>query len=390
MNNSSTFAPIVGASSLSSDPSVSKPCRPRAKSPTVDPDYVIGLRVGASVGVLNALPVSNTGGKLEGAAAAAVLLNDFPSQSPVISWESSEQARIDTLTFSFSGMRFDADIHRVRVWLARWSGDKLTIGGNVATRYNGYRQCLQVILGSGRECPALGWLGLSDSTDAMRGRWCLHLTGAACEVLQSGDWVRLFDDLADYEGKITRIDLAVDELEGEHSVGWVRSQYESGGFNLKGRPPKYQFIQSSDGDTFYVGKRGSGKICRSYQKGCQLGDSSSSWVRHEVELRSSSRVIPLEVLVYPTRYFKGAYPSVFSWLAGGASFIKTFRAKHKIMFNQALVFAKRQVGRLVRYCSEVIGYSSEQIVEELQAESGCWPIRLFSIDDDILDLAWGA
>lgn len=359
----------------------------RALPPKIDFDFIPGLVRGASVGAMVLPPVSNTGGKLQGEASIAVLLGQLVPV-PGFSWESAEQARIDTLTFSFSGAKFGFEVHPVRRWLGRWSGDLLTVGGNIATRYNGYSQCLQIVLGSGGESPALGWLGISDTYDAMRGRWCLHLTGAACEVLRSGDWVRLFEDLADYEGKITRIDLAVDELEGEHSVDWVRSQYDLGSFNLSGRPPKFQFIQSSDGNTFYVGKRGSGKICRSYQKGRQLGSEESPWVRHEIELRSSSRVIPLDVLVNPTRYFKGAYPSVFGWLAGGSSMIKTFRAKHKIVFEQAMVFAKRQVGRLVRYCSEVIGYSPEQIVEDLQAESGRYPARLFVVDDEDIELAW--
>lgn len=386
-----------------------------------DPGSIFGLVVGASRGVLSsssrpapahversdtaasaelfeALPVSNTGGKVatgagcdgvgELAGAVPVEIPEWDGKMDVI--DSPESARIDTLTFSFSGLRFGCGVHSVRVWLSKWSGGKLTIGGNIATRYNGYRQCLQVVLGSGGECPSLGWLGISDISDPMRGRWCLHLSGAACNNLTLKDWERLHSDLADYEGRITRIDLAVDELDGAHSIDWVRSQYEAGNFNLSGRPPKFQFIQSSDGNTFYVGKRGSGKICRSYQKGRQQGDENSSWVRHEVEIRNVSRFIPLDIFLSPTKYFKGAYPSVFSWLAGGSSLIATFRAKHKIIFDLAIKYAKRQVGRLVRYCSEVIGYSPEQIIDDLQADSGLYPVRLFVIDDEDIDLAFSS
>ncbi len=357
---------------------------------------VLGLALGASVGAPNRVPpVSNTGGKIVEAGSGGGPVGasvEIPVWDGKIDLEVAnspvEAARIDTLTFSFSGLRFGGDVHSVRVWLSRWSGDKLTIGGVLQARYNGYRECLQVVLGSGGESPVLGWLGVSDIYDNMRGRWCLHLTGAACENLSLKDWERLHEDLADYEGSITRIDLAVDELDGAHSIDWVRSQYEAGSFNLSGRPPKFQFIQSSDGNTFYVGRRGSGKICRSYQKGRQLGDESSPWVRHEVELRNVSRIIPLDVFISPTKYFKGAYPSVFAWLAGGSSLIKTFLAKHKIVFDLAIKYAKRQVGRLVRYCSEVIGYSPEQIINDLQAESGRYPMRLFVIDDDELCVGW--
>lgn len=353
---------------------------------------VLGLTLGASVGAsIWVPPVSNTGGKVvlgELAGAVSVEIPEWDGKIDVL--DSPEAARIDTLTFSFSGLRFDGDVHSVRVWLSRWSGGKLTIGGNIATRYNGYRQCLQVVLGAGGESPALGWLGISDVSDHMRGRWCLHLTGAACGNLFLKDWERLHSDLADYEGSITRIDLAVDELDGAHSIDWVRSQYEVGNFNLSGRPPKFKFIQSSDGNTFYVGKRGSGKICRSYQKGRQLGDENSSLVRHEVELRNCSRVIPLDILLSPTKYFKGAYPSVFSWIKGGFGFIKTFHAKHRIVFDQAIKYAKRQVGRLVRYCSDVLGYTADQIISDLQAEKGRYPMRLFVIDDEDIDLAFSS
>jgi DNA relaxase NicK len=96
----------------------------------------------------------------------------------------------------------------------------------------------------------------------------------------------------------------------------------------------------------------------------------------------------LEIFVSPTRYFKGAYPTVFAWLSGGASLIKTFQAKHRIVFDQAIKYAKRQVGRLVRYCSEVMRYSPEQIINDFQAESGLYPVRLFVIDDKDLDICW--
>lgn len=384
MNDHITSASDMGASLF---PFVRSSSALHALPPVSDPDYVHGLVVGASVGVLNSPlvtlpPVSNTGGKSEGGALGGNLDDlDF-------AWESGEPARIDTLTFSFAGIRFGGDVHAVRQWVRRWSDGLLTIGGNVQ-RYNGYRQCLQVVLASGAESPMLGWLGVSDGSDPMKGRWCLHLTGAACGFLSSGHWSRLFDDLPVYEVAITRVDLAVDELSGEHSVDYMRQQYFEGAFNLNGRPPKFQFIQSSDGNTFYVGKRGSGKLCRSYEKGRQLGNNESSWVRHEVELRNSSRVIPLDVLVNPTSYFKGAYLKAFSWVSGGSSIIKTFRAKHKIVFDNAVIFAKRQVGRLVRYCRDVIGYAPDQIVEELIADPGRYPSRLFDVDNDLIDLAWG-
>ncbi|MDP1340470.1 replication initiation factor domain-containing protein, partial [Klebsiella variicola] len=63
-----------------------------------------------------------------------------------------------------------------------------------------------------------------------------------------------------------------------------------------------------NGQTGYVGSRASGKFYRGYEKGKQQGDSASLWFRHEVELRSVNREIPLHVLTDPDRYFCGFYP----------------------------------------------------------------------------------
>ena len=42
------------------------------------------------------------------------------------------------------------------------------------------------------------------------------------------------------------------------------------------------------------------------------------------------------------------------------------------------MFAKRQVGRVVRYCKDILGRDAETIVDDLIANSGCYPLRLFA------------
>ena len=315
-------------------------------------------------------PVSNTGGKVDGAMIAAGLAAGIAVQDGGV-------VKIDTLTLSFDGSVFGGELPPVRRWLDEWSGGVLTVGGLLHQRFNGYARCFEVLLVSGGDCPALGWLGVSDRGDNMRGRWCLHLTGAACSLLLPGAFLSLSIDLERLNGKITRIDLAVDDLTGEHSLQIAMEQYAMGDFTLGGRPPKFKHICSSDGDTFYVGRRGSGKHYRCYQKGRQLGDESSPWVRHEVEFHAQNRVLPLAMLASPLEYFKGAYPDIFDWIAGSATMIDTSRAKHKIIFSAAMLFAKRQVGRLVRYCKDVVGYDESRIVSELIALPELYPVRLF-------------
>ena len=320
-------------------------------------------------------PVSNTGGKVLNSTIVAGIAKGLALDAGGI-------VKIDTLTVSFDGSSFGGELPPVRRWLDRISGGVLTVGGTLSQRWNGYARCFGVVLVSGQDSPFLGFLGVSDRADNMRGRWCLHLTGAACSLLLPGAFLSLSIDLEDLNGKITRIDLAVDDLTGEHSVEQVKSMYESGDFSVGGRPPKYKHICSSDGDTFYVGRRGSGKYYRCYQKGRQLGDESSPWVRHEVEFHAQNRVLPLSMLASPLEYFKGAYPDVFHWIEGAATRIDTARAKHSIIFSSAMLFAKRQVGRLVRYCQDRLGYAEQQIIAELISEPGRYPLRLFFNADD--------
>ena len=324
---------------------------------------------------LPAPPVSNTGGKVSNSTMVAGIAKGF-------SLDVGGVVKIDTLTLSFDGSSFGGELSPVRRWLDRMSGGVLTVGGQLSQRFNGYARCFGLLLVSGQQSPILGWLGVSERSDHMRGRWCLHLTGAACSLLMPAAFLSLSIDLDRLHGKITRIDLAVDDLTGEHSVNQVKAMYEAGNFSIGGRPPKYKHICSSDGDTFYVGRRGSGKYYRCYEKGRQLGDESSPWVRHEVEFHAQNRVLPLAMLASPLEYFKGAYPAIFHWIEGAATKIDTARATHLIVFSTAMLFAKRQVGRLVRYCQDRLGYAEQQIITELISEPGRYPLRLFFNADD--------
>ena len=346
----------------------------KALSGASQDDYIVEA---VSVLPLPAPPVSNTGGKVSNSTIVAGIAKGLAVDADSV-------VKIDTLTFSFDGSSFGGGgLLLMRRWLSRVSGGVLTVGGKLDQRWNGYPLCFGLALVSGKESPFLGFLGVSERSDHMRGRWCLHLTGAACAVLLPSAFLALSIDLERFSGKITRIDLAVDDLTGEHSVEQVKAMYEAGDFSIGGRPPKYQHICSSDGDTFYVGKRGSGKYYRCYQKGRQLGDKSSPWVRHEVEFHAQNRVLPLAMLASPLEYFKGAYPDVFYWIDGAATRIDTSRANHAIIFSAAMLFAKRQVGRIVRYCQDKLGYAEQQIISELIAEPGRYPLRLFFNVDDL-------
>lgn len=305
-------------------------------------------------------PVGNTGGK--------------SSEGGLV------RSIVDTVTFSFSGAAFGFHVRGVVRWVEKFSQGRLTVGGPLDRHYNGYHQCFGIVRKDGTPTPMLGWMGVSKPNDNMRGRWCIHLTGVGCAELLPFSWIYLSEDLRSYSGKITRIDLAVDDLEGVHDLNEARRFYYLGFFNCNGRNPNIsQYINSGDrGDTVYIGSRDSGKMIRVYEKGKQLGDKESRWCRWEVEFLAKSRLIPLDILYRRDEYFKGSYEKALFWIDGAATTIKTGYEKSRILFAQAVENAKRQVGRIVSYAVEVLGKSADEVVSLIRGRSGIYPDRLYS------------
>ena len=120
-------------------------------------------------------------------------------------------------------------------------------------------------------------------------------------------------------------------------------------------------------------------MLRVYEKGKQLGDKDSVWTRWELQLGCKDRVIPFDVLLTPLSFFRGAYPVAMSWLVDVVErVVKTVKRKTDIIFDHAIMFAKRQVGRVVRYCKDVLGHDDASIVHDLIANPGRYPLRLFA------------
>lgn len=162
----------------------------------------------------------------------------------------------------------------------------------------------------------------------------VELNAHACRLIQDWNAVRLWGEMC--AANITRVDLAHDDFAGDHlsianALQWLRD----GAFSGSGRPPRAQLIDdlgSNKGKTLYVGRRESGKFLRVYEKGKQLGDELSSWVRAEVELRNKSRVVPWDVLVRPGQYLAGAYPA-FEFLTAEQCRLQTTQRVGQISYE---------------------------------------------------------
>lgn len=149
----------------------------------------------------------------------------------------------------------------------------------------------------------------------------------------------------------------------------VVALYHQGAFNRGGRPPKLK--EAGDwikhcgyGRTLYLGARGNGKFLRIYEKGKQLGDRTSPWIRYEVELLKKDRYIPPDVLTEPDRYLAGCYPA-FEFLSEQPIRIKTQRRVAKVCLNQAIENASISCGKTVNAMCEQ-GLSSDDIVSLLK------------------------
>lgn len=310
-------------------------------------------------------PVSNTGGNLG------------------VSDEGSECGHVDTLTFTLPGRRLDYDIGHARSWVQRFSQDVLTVGKLLLKRFNGYAECYEICFADGGDSAgkSLGWVGVSQLNDHQRGYWCFHLTGMACCLIRPRGWEILAQDGQVMEGRITRCDCAVDDLEGEHPLLEALWDYEAGKFKQSGggRQPASRYIQNSGkaGNTLYIGQRQSGKLLRIYEKGKQLGELESPWVRYEVEFHASKgRTLPWRVLLMPAACVRGAYPGALEWASKGAEYLRVLRVKAEISLKRLMRHGKQQVGRLLNYCRDVVKMADSEIMDALSAAPGRYPERL--------------
>jgi DNA relaxase NicK len=220
--------------------------------------------------------------------------------------------------------------------------------------------------------------------------------GTGCNAL---DMSRLYEEIKHIPSlKITRIDLAHDDYAGKHSIKRALTKAKKGQFNSGGRPACYMYVESghltekmlkenfkgikeinlesskstakrsfgfipSKGKTLYIGSRESGKLLRIYEKGKQLGDKKSKWVRWEVELHSSQRVIPLDAMVKPSEYLAASYPAL--------NFLSVEQCKIKTIVKQATMTIERIVENQVINTRKAInmmrtlcGMSDSEIVEK--------------------------
>lgn len=201
-----------------------------------------------------------------------------------------------------------------------------------------------------------------------RGTAFLSLPGDACKLVP--DWpvaTEWFRDVL--MARITRWDGAVDDFEGSHPVDWAVEQYlHHKGFNSGGNRPSCdqagnRIEPDGSGRTFYVGQRDNGKLIRIYEKGMQLGEKWSPWVRWELELHAQDRVIPFDVLLEPGKYVAGAYPCT-GWIQDEQCRVRTIQKTGEASYAHLTHYLQQGYGQLLSVMLEVEG-SPDKVLKKI-------------------------
>lgn len=183
--------------------------------------------------------------------------------------------------------------------------------------------------------------------------------------------------------EIRRIDIALTTVEGEATHEQVVAAHAAGRFTSRGRPPGLVTLQSSDpraGRTCYVGRRGSDRFFRGYEKGFEvqgrLGDEAvrtyyaghriEDIYRCEVELKVKTRPIHWEVVEHRDRYFAGCYPYLADLLPLVQPFALAGRERGSdATLASALRNCRAQYGGILLTAQKHYGGNSSKVWEQI-------------------------
>ena len=246
------------------------------------------------------------------------------------------------------------------------------LNGSVSTVLDGglfgftERHRLQLRLDDGAKVE-IGSIALGG--ESQKGRWLLQLNGKGCGMVN--DWPSLQELLEGLGATLSRVDLAVDFLNGEYTVDDALTLYETGAFINRGRNPELDtqgawHESGTKGRTVYVGKLKNGKTLCVYEKGLQLNLEGSDWTRYEVRLGNRDREIPLDVLTNPDKYFTGAYPALAHMLQAAAEEIPTSKEETRGSLAHGLFHAQRCYGKYFHAAQQQTGVSAADLVEEIR------------------------
>lgn len=295
---------------------------------------------------------------------AIIVLHPIPRE------ESSKSiAHVDWLGFTL-----DLPSEKVKTWLF----DELqSVFGLYVTEvkkagWNGYERSAEI-----GNHGLVAWGG-----KFQRGTVHVEVNGTGCS--QVLNWAKVQAWGMKYHARITRIDLAHDDLEGEHcNINRILEWHDQQGFNCGGRNAKIKLAGDwhdlTDGRTIYVGTRGN-KMLRCYEKGKQLDDPESPWFRVELELRNKNRLLPWDMLTRPGQYLAGSYPCL-SFLSTEQIKLKTLQKATEMSLESMTLNASRLSGKAINVLMKVHNGDAIKVVGLLRRNG--IPKRLQPYEDHL-------
>jgi phage replication initiation protein len=215
------------------------------------------------------------------------------------------------------------------------------------------------------EGATVGRIGMDGNGDT----WCVSLSGAGCRLVD--DWKRVMVQAVNLQAHISRVDVAFDDFTGAvFDIHQVNQMAKDGDFAGNGMPPRTRFIDdhgSNTGCTVYVGGKGRKELCI-YEKGKQLGDPNSPWVRVELRLWSRNCIVPLDAIVFPERFLRGAY-TVLEARLPVVQYAERARPEYtrrevEATLEAATRFLKQQCGPMLHMIWSGLGHGAEDWFKE--------------------------
>lgn len=201
--------------------------------------------------------------------------------------------------------------------------------------------------------------------------WLIQLTGQGCSLIRN--WQPVHSFLLTLVAKVTRIDLCQDYKDGKVTIDEAVNAYFDGHFNVRGRRPSCRqhgdWLEKKQGRTLYVGHAANGKQARIYEKGKQLGQLNSPWVRAEVQFTGKRKEIPLDVLLNPAGHFAGAFPIFARWSAVAALVIPARQKVRVAELSKKLYHLRKTYGVTVAQALMTEGCTPEDLVNQLALPS---------------------
>lgn len=337
---------------------------------------------------MNHPPASNTGGQAKSEGYTVLVSVNGEIKEVLLKRGKTTAAFIDTLTVSFSESVFvrPDQLGTEEEIAANASADLAEIFGfGLLRKNNGGRNGYKISYHMGTDTENYGFFAMGGRNQ--KDTVCLFLTGVGLTAALDGWEQRLYDFIksrAPY-AKITRCDLAHDFLNGEYTPEKALQEWEQGLYTSRSTKPIAEMVGGDwlqyrgMGKTLYIGSRKSAsRFVRIYEKGKQLGDVDSDWVRVELELHNRDIVIPHDILINAGQYLTGAYPafgSLFFSYDETPSKPERIEKQKDISAEHCLKYASMQCAPSI-VMLERMGLEPEQIVETLKNGHTDMPKRL--------------